>query len=257
MKGPKTTALVTGASAGIGAEFARQLAQRCEVILAVGRDAQKLAALAQSLAPAVEVHPLAVDLATLEGVTRTIELLRQKGPVDYLINNAGFATLGHFAQGQLEDQQSMVDVHISATLALCRAAIPFMVERGGGAIVNVSSMTSFEPIASGAVYGASKAFLNHFSEALAQEVSTSGIKVQSLCPGLTRTEFHSRQAMAGFDTQSIPAQHWMEAEAVVAASLAALAGDQVTVVAGENNLVKARQRLGAQLQRLAPDPADA
>jgi len=246
----KTTALVTGASAGIGAEFCRQLASRCEVIIATGRREEQLQALAAELADQVEVHPLVADLSGREGQTRVIEALRQKGPVDYLVNNAGFSTLGAFADLELDPQQEMVSVHIDATLALCWAAIPFMRERGGGAIINVSSLVSFSPFGQVAVYGASKVFLNHFSEALQQELEGSGIRVQSLCPGYTRSDFHGREAMAGFDPAAVPETMWMEAPEVVAESLAALEGDQVVVVAGEANREIARRGLSGQLARL-------
>jgi short-subunit dehydrogenase len=250
MSAQKTTALVTGASAGIGAEFCRQLAGHCDVIIATGRREDSLRALADELSGQVEVHVLVADLNCREGLTRVIEALRQQGPVDYLVNNAGFGALGMFADVELEPQQQMVSVHIDATLALCRAAIPFMQARGGGYIVNVSSLSAFGPMASVSVYGASKAFLNHFSEALQLEVGGSGIKVQSLCPGYTRSEFHRRDSMAGFPVDSVPEEIWMEASEVVAVSLAALAGDRVVVVPGERNQAVATSGLQAQLQRL-------
>jgi short-subunit dehydrogenase len=250
MSDKKITALVTGASAGIGAEFCRQLASPCDVIIATGRREDSLRALAEELEGQVEVHVLVADLTRREGLTRIIESLRQQGPVDYLVNNAGFGALGLFADIELEPQQQMVSVHIDASLALCRAAIPFMRERGEGYIINVSSLSAFGPMAAVAVYGASKAFLNHFSEALQLEVGESGIKVQSLCPGYTRSEFHSRDSMAGFSTDSVPDEVWMEASEVVAISLAALAGDQVVVVPGERNHAVAVSGLQLQLSRL-------
>jgi short-subunit dehydrogenase len=247
----KTTALVTGASSGIGAEFCRQLAARCEVVIAVGRNSAKLSALARELTGQVEVHVLSADLATLEGITRCIEMLRQKGPVDYLVNNAGFAVLGNFADLELAPQQEMVDVHVTATLALCRAAIPFMRQRGGGYIVNVSSLAAFYPIPACSVYGASKVFLNLFSEALALEEKSAGIKVQSLCPGFTRSSFHDREGMADFDRALVPDEEWMEAAAVVQESLAQLEGQRVVVVTGDDNLQIACSSVETQLANLS------
>ena len=122
------------------------MADRCDVIIATGRREAPLQALTQELAGQAELHPLVADLATREGRTRVIEALRQKGPVDYLVNNAGFSTLGAFADLDIDDQQAMVDVHITASLALARAAVPFMRQRGGGAIINVSSLASFGPV---------------------------------------------------------------------------------------------------------------
>jgi uncharacterized protein len=166
MSGRKVIALVTGASAGLGAEFCRQLAPRCDVIIAVARRRERLAALAIELADAVEMYCVEADLGTIEGVARAMEALRQQGPVNYLVNNAGFGTFGHFDQMSIEGQRSMVSLHIDASITLCRAAIPFMRELGGGTIINVSSLGTFVPGKGMAVYGASKAFLNSYSLAL-------------------------------------------------------------------------------------------
>jgi short-subunit dehydrogenase len=250
MTSDKTCALVTGASAGIGAEFCRQLADRCDVIIAVGRRPELLDELVDRLQSQTEVHPLVADLTTIEGQTRVIEALRQKGPVDYLVNNAGFSTLGNFAELELAPQQAMVDLHITASLALCRAAIGFMQAKGSGYIINVSSLVSFSPIASVAVYGASKAFLNHYSEALQLELKDDGIKVQSLCPGYTRTDFHGRESMQGFDMGWVPEEHWMDTSQVVAESLAALNGEQVVVVPGAGNRKLANLAMGLQVERM-------
>ncbi len=246
----KTTALVTGASAGIGAEFCRQLAGRCEVIIATGRRLDRLEALAAELEGQAEVHPVAADLGSREGRTRVIEALRQKGPADYLVNNAGFSTLGPFDSLPIDDQQAMVDVHITATLALTRAAVPFMRELGGGAVINVSSLASFGPVPMAAVYCASKGFLNLFSESLQKEVADAGIRVQSLCPGYTMSEFHDREAMSEFDRQMVPAEEWMDAPEVVAASLAALEGGPVVLVPGDGNRESARKGVARALSKL-------
>ncbi|MCB1847942.1 MAG: SDR family NAD(P)-dependent oxidoreductase, partial [Halieaceae bacterium] len=190
MSTAKTVAMVTGASAGMGADFCRQLAGRCDVIIAVARRAERLQALAAELAGKVEVHPLEADLNTVEGVTRALEALRQQGPVDYLVNNAGFSTFGQFADLDIQGQRDMVNLHVDATISLCRAAIPFMRERGGGYIINVSSVGAFLPGRGLAVYGATKVFLNYFSQSLQAELEGTGIAVQALCPGYTHTEFH-------------------------------------------------------------------
>jgi short-subunit dehydrogenase len=247
MTGPKSTALVTGASAGLGAEFCRALADRCEVIIGVARRGDRLEALARELEGRVEMHVVVADLATIEGIARTVEALRQQGPVDYLVNNAGFSTSGMFADKDIESQHAMVAVHINATLSLCRAAIPFMLERGGGRIINVSSLGGFFPGRGLAVYGASKAFLNNYSQALQLELAGSGIRVQALCPGYTHTEFHSTAELAQFDTATIPEEYWMDANAVVATSLAALSEERVLVIPGEFNQSLAQK--GAQQLR--------
>ncbi|MEM0955730.1 MAG: SDR family NAD(P)-dependent oxidoreductase [Pseudomonadota bacterium] len=251
----KVTALVTGASAGIGAEFCRQLAARCDVIIATGRREAPLQALAAELSSQTEMHLISADLGAREGRAKVIEALRQKGPADYLINNAGFSTLGHFDQVDIDAQQGMIDVHITATMALCRAAIPFMRERleagaQRGGIINVSSLASFGPVPGAAVYAASKAFLNVFSESLHKELSDVGIPVQSLCPGYTLSEFHDRDAMDAFDRSWVPDEKWMQAAEVVSQSLAVLATGPVVFVPGAHNLDSARKGVQRALNKL-------
>jgi len=247
MASHKTTALVTGASSGLGAEFCRQLAERCEVIIAIARREDRLNDLAEELAGKVEVHVIAADLATVEGLTRAVEALRQKGPVDFLVNNAGFGTFGALEKVELSQQSDMIRLHVDATVELSRAAIPFMRELGGGYIVNVASVGAFLPMKDTAVYGASKAFVTSFSRSLQDEVRAGGIRVQCLCPGFTRTEMHSSETFSGFDTDRTPAELWMESEAVVAASLAALAEEQVLVIPGERNVDIVRGAITGQL----------
>ncbi|MBE9539327.1 MAG: SDR family NAD(P)-dependent oxidoreductase [Proteobacteria bacterium] len=244
------TALVTGASAGLGAEFCRQLADRCDVIIAVARRAKPMQALAKELQGKAEVHVVEADLISIEGVARVMEVIRQKGPLGYLINNAGFSTLGDFEGELIDSQHAMVSLHINATLSLCRAAIPFMREMGGGNIVNVSSIGAFTPYPGVAVYSATKAFLNSFSESLQAELAGSGIAVQALCPGYTRTEIHDTPTMDRFDKAVIPEKYWMEVEEVVAASLLGLENGQLIVVPGEGNLKMAKKSLQKQLDAL-------
>lgn len=246
----KKAALVTGASAGLGAEYCRQLAERCEVIIGVARRGDRLQNLAAELAGSVEFHTLEADLTSIEGVARTMEALRQKGPVDYLVNNAGFSTFGSFEKLPVDEQRNMVSLHIDATITLCRAAVPFMRGRGAGHIINVSSMGAFVPGKGLAVYGATKAFLNYFSQALQVELAGSGIEVQALCPGYIHTEFHAQMQSQGFDKSRIPQQMWMQPQEVVAASLAALGSGQVVVVPGEVNREIAAAGIQQQLEGL-------
>ena len=246
----KKTALVTGASAGLGAEYCRQLAERCEVIIGVARRGDRLQNLAAELAGSVKFHALEADLTSIEGVARTMEALRQKGPVDYLVNNAGFSTFGAFEKVPVDEQRNMVSLHIDATITLCRAAVPFMRGRGAGHIINVSSMGAFVPGKGLAVYGATKAFLNYFSQALQVELAGSGIEVQALCPGYIHTEFHAQMKSQGFDKGRIPQQMWMQPQEVVAASLVALGRGQVVVVPGEVNREIAAAGIQQQLDGL-------
>ena len=247
MSRQKVTALVTGASSGLGAEFCRQLAARCDVIIAVARRRERLLALAEELAGTVEVHCLEADLESIEGVARTMEAISQQGPVTILVNNAGFGALGDFDSLPIEGQRSMINLHIDTSVTLCRAAIPFMREAGGGTIVNVSSLAAFVSGEGMSVYGASKVFLNYYSQALQVELAASGIEVQALCPGFTHTEFHDSMTKESFDRDRIPEQMWMSAEAVVAASLDALGSGRVLVVPSERNQNIARRGLQQQL----------
>ncbi|MFV8820038.1 SDR family NAD(P)-dependent oxidoreductase [Haliea sp. E17] len=240
-------ALVTGASSGLGEAFCRALASRCKRIIAVARRGAALEALAAELAGEVEVIPVVADLASIEGNARTLEALRQRGPVSILVNNAGFGALGPFAESAITAQQAMVSVHIDATINLCRAALPFMREQGGGYIINVGSVLALAPLPGTAVYSATKAFLANFSAVLQEEERPHGIRVQCLCPGLTRTGFHEAEGFSGSGPGEFPEAMWMQPDAVVAHSLAALAHEEVIVVPGEVNQQMAREALQRQL----------
>lgn len=244
------TAMVTGASAGLGAEFCRQLAGRCDRIIAVARRRDRLETLAAELGDRAELVPVEADLRSVEGVARSLETLRQRGPVDYLVNNAGFGAFGNFADQPVDSQRDMVSLHADAAITLCRAAIPFMRELGGGHIINVSALGAMLPRGGVAVYGATKAFLCHFSLALQEELAGSGIEVQALCPGYTRTEFHREIRPEDLDLSRLAGASWSDPPEVVAASLAALGTGRVLVVVGEGNLALARRGLEGVLARL-------
>ncbi|MFT6957637.1 MAG: short-subunit dehydrogenase [Halieaceae bacterium] len=250
MSDHKKTALVTGASAGLGAEFCRQLADTCEVIIAVARRGDRMHQLAEELADKAELHVVEADLTAVEGVTRAVEALRQKGPVDYLVNNAGFGTFGGFVETGFNAQQNMVRLHIDATLELCRAAAPYMAELGGGYIINVASIGGFLPMKNTAVYGATKAFLISFSSSLQQEVAKQGTKVQCLCPGFTDTELHDLPTRAGFDKSRVPQKLWMDPAVVVRQSLLGLSSQSVLLIPGEFNADMVRSGLQGQLDSL-------
>ena len=242
--------IITGASAGIGAAYARQLARVCYSMLIVGRREDRLQALADELAPHCRVTTAAVDLATLEGQARVVEAIRQGPPPELLINNAGFSTLGPFAASDLDREAEMLHLHGDANLALTRAALPAMLAQDRGAIVNVASVAALLALPGVATYAATKAFLLSFSRSLRAEVAATGLRVQCLCPGYTRTEIHGRDTFAGFAVERVPEDQWMTAEAVVAESLAALEADRWLVVPGEHNrqlLLKAARELEAAL----------
>jgi hypothetical protein len=201
----------------------------------------------------VEIRPVVADLSFAQGRERVVRAMNELGPVDVLVNNAGIGVMGPFHASRLEDQQTQVDLHITATLALTHAVLPGMIERGRGTIINLSSTAAFSGKPNAMVYCGTKAFLNLFSRGLQAEVAERGIRVQSLCPGFTYSEFHDREGVTrtGFRRDQVPDELWMDAAAVVAESLAALDGDRVTVLTGDHNRVMAVEGLQAQITELS------
>ena len=235
--GQQATALITGASSGIGGEFARQLAGHGYDLVLVARRADRLQALAGELAAAygVKVDVLPADLSTPEGVATVEDRIRQMDTLEVLVNNAGFATIGHLVDVEPRRQQEMVYLHVMATMRLSQAALPQMVERGRGAMVNVSSIASFMAMPGNVNYNATKAYINVFSQALQTELRGKGVFVQALCPGFTHTEFHATEDFAGFDKSKWPAFMWMDVGDVVRASLNDLGSGDVIFVPGMVN----------------------
>lgn len=231
---PRGRALITGASSGIGEEFARQLAAGGFDVTLVARREERLRALADELSAAhgIRAAVLAADLSGDEGIARVARAITDSPDITLLINNAGLGMQGSFNEIDLARHLAMIQVHVVATVTLSKAALPAMVERGGGAIINVSSIASFFPSGGGPMYTATKVFLNNFSEALAAEMDGTGVKVQALCPGFTYSEFHDTPDFDDFDRKQIPDALWMTAADVVEESLAALDGDRVIVVPG-------------------------
>lgn len=244
MKAPKwcsvtngLLAVVTGASSGIGEEFARQLGARGYDLLLTARREDRLKALADEIAAvhhvAVEVLPL--DLVIDEGREVLAQRIRAAGNFGLLVNNAGFGSVGWFHQASLGVQDQMHRLHVLTTVALSHAALENLAERtdtdGRCGIINVSSVASFEQSPSNVSYCATKAWMTSFTNGLAIElaVQASPVSVQALCPGFTYSEFHDR---IGMDRNPIPKQLWLNAQFVVAESLKAFDRGQVIVVPG-------------------------
>lgn len=240
-----TRAMVTGASSGIGEVYARRLAGRGVDVVLVARRGDRLQALAEDLERGgVRAEVLVADLTDEAGLAQVVaRLVAPEAPVDLLVNNAGFGTTGAFAQLPVERELAMIELNVSALVRLTHAALGAM-ENGGGAIVNVSSLAAFQPLARSATYAATKAFVLSFTQSLADEVRGSGIHLQVLCPGLTRSEFHT---VNDFDVSRLPDLVWQSAEQVVDVSLAALDRPRVVVVPGLVN------RLAASASALAPN----
>jgi short-subunit dehydrogenase len=227
-------AWVTGASTGIGAAFARRLAKDRFDLALVARSRDRLSELADELAEAhgIACEVMAADLTVAADLERVAAALAGDGGLDLLVNNAGFGTIGAFADLDPEREEEEIRLNVVALTRLTRAALPGMVRRGHGAIINVSSLAAFQPAPFNATYGATKAFVNSFTESLHEELRGSGVRVQALCPGFTRTEFQER---AGIDTSGIPSFAWMTAATVVDSSLAGLERGEVLCVPGFGN----------------------
>jgi short-subunit dehydrogenase len=228
-------ALVTGASSGIGAAFARACASRGNDLVIVARDDRRLEDLAESLEKehAADVEVLTADL-TAENGTAVVEarLESDDPPIDLLVNNAGFGTFGKFVDLPREAEVQEVKLNVLAVMRLCHAALPGMVERGRGGIINVSSLAGYQPTPFNATYGGTKAFVTSFSHALHEEVRGTGVKVIVLCPGFTRTEFQER---AGLDSSAVPSFMWQSAEAVVDGGLRAYESGRAVCIPGALN----------------------
>ena len=227
-------ALITGASSGLGVVFARQLAAQGYDLVLVARREERLAALAAELQ---QRHPIsgetiAADLSKPAGVERVESYIAGIESLDVLVNNAGFGTTGRFAEIDLAKSVDMIQVHVTASMRLCRAALPGMVARRRGALINVASVAAFTPMPGNANYAATKAYLLTFSKALHAELMGTGVKIQALCPGFTYTGFHDTSEFEGFKRSQIPAILWLTAEDVVAASLKALKRNQAVCIPG-------------------------
>ncbi|HVA81351.1 MAG TPA: SDR family oxidoreductase [Candidatus Binataceae bacterium] len=241
-----TNALITGASSGIGEEFALQLARQNYDLVLVARREDKLAAVAERARGlgAAHVAIVAADLSRPEAAAEVhCRAVAEAGEIGYLVNNAGFGTRGRFDSLPLGRELEQIDLNVSALVALTRLCIPAMLERRRGVVINVASTAAFQPVPWMATYGATKAFVLSFSEALAEECRASGVTIMALCPGPTRTGF---QAVADTASAHVAANAYMDAATVVRQAIAAARKGKAVKINGAMNL------LMAESTRIAP-----
>ena len=233
-------AIVTGASSGIGLEFARQLARRGHPVLAIARRRERLEALAKEAAEhGGQVESLSADLATEEGLALVLRRADELGEIDMLINNAGVATAGDFVDASLYHEigeirlnvEGEIRLNVEAVVKLTHRALRPMVKRRRGAVINLASVVGFQPFPHFAVYAATKAFVLSFTEAIAEELKGSGVRILALCPGSVRTEidvFAHNEGLLG----KLPS---LTAEQVVKTGLRALDNGRVVKIVGSLN----------------------
>ena len=228
MSDTQPLALITGASSGIGATFARHLARQGYRLILVARRRDKLEALAGELGGA---EILEADLTDERDLKKVEERIGAAPDLDLLVNNAGFGASGRFYRIPVEIQERMHRLHVLATLRLAHAALRGMTARNRGAMINVASVAGMGQSPGSISYSATKAWMIDFTEGLYLDLRTdhSAVKVQALCPGFTHSEFHD---VMGMDRKGIPGWLWLSADDVVAASLAGLARGQLFVVPG-------------------------
>jgi uncharacterized protein len=225
---PRGIALITGATAGIGATFASHLARAGHDLILVARDGERLAAVSAGLQQdfGVRATHISADLAEPAGVAAVEEVLRAQ-PVQMLVNNAGIGLNKSFLKSTVDEELHLVNLNVIAVMRLTHTAVRGMVDRGHGSIVNVSSVSGFAATMPGSTYPASKAWVTSFSESVAMQVKRRGVRVMALCPGFTRTEFHAR---AGIAAGQMPEWVWLNVDNVVRDGLADLRKGKIVSV---------------------------
>ncbi|BBX15264.1 oxidoreductase [Mycolicibacterium duvalii] len=236
---PTAAALVTGASAGIGAHIAGELIRRGHPVILVARREDRLRELAQSLGPAA--HVLAADLtdpaARAALPARVADLGLQ---VEILVNNAGAANVGRVADVAVADELALIELDVAAVVDLCSRFVPGMVARGRGAVLNVASVGAFGPVPFQASYGAAKAFVLSYTEALREELRGSGVTASVVCPGPVRTGFGTRAGIPDEEAEKmLPAFLWQQPEAVARTAVDGWARGRAVIVPGAANAVAA------------------
>jgi short-subunit dehydrogenase len=241
---PRPVALVTGPTAGIGRAFALRLADRGYDLVLVARDESRLRALADELVATYDVasEVLAADLSKREGMALVEHRLALESdddarPVDLLVNNAGFGLKHRFLTNTVDAEQAALDVLVTAVMRLTHAALRSMTHRGSGGIINVASVAAFQPRGS---YSASKAWVTTFGAWASREYAPQGVRIMTLCPGFTRTEFHQRMDVG---RDAVPRPLWLDVDRVVDEALADFdAGKALSIPSKRYKLIAAASR---------------
>ena len=253
--GPDRTALVTGASSGIGEEIARELVRRGHGVILVARSADKLRSLADELsAVGVRAEVLATDLGDRAARAALPDRVAELGlQVDILVNNAGLSTVGPTYRSDPDAEMHMVEVDVVAVVDLCARFLPAMVERGRGAVLNVASTAAFQPLPGQAGYGASKAFVLSYTRALGGELRGTGVTATTLCPGPVDTGFGEAAGFSKEDAMdSLPSFMWESAAAVARTGVDALAAGRPVAIPGTANRASAMVAQIVPKQLLVP-----
>ena len=243
--GPGRTAMVTGASSGIGAMIARELSRRGHHVTLVARSVDKLEALAAEL---VTADVIALDLADRPGRASLLDHVGELGRVvDILVNNAGLSTLGPVSRSDPTAEMNMIEVDVVAVADLCSRILPGMVQRGRGAVLNVASTAAFQPLPGQAGYGAGKAFVLSYTQSLAGELRGTGVTATTLCPGPVQTGFGERAGFSVEDAEAaLPSVMWLTAEDVAKSAVEGMAKGRLVVIPGKVN------RVAAALSQVTP-----
>lgn len=244
--GPDVTAVVTGASAGIGAELSRELSRRGHHVTLVARSVDRLEALAAELANGADV--VVADLADRAQRASLLDRVAANGRVpQILVNNAGWSTLGPVSQSDPDAEMAMIEVDVVAVADLCSRVLPGMVERGRGAVLNVASTAAFQPLPGQAGYGAGKAFVLSYTQSLAGELRGTGVTATTLCPGPVDTGFGERAGFSKAEAEAaLPSVMWVSARDVARSAIQGMDKGRLVVIPGRAN------RAAAALAQVAP-----